>query len=687
MLLIFRVDWCADLISYCGDWTYRDSVFASKDRKEDGMDATGFASPIRAYKENLCQMRKSNDPIEAEPTYLDSLGVLDLDISLCPDAFGLRAFDKTMPITRMLPGSGSVWRSKHVTPADVIGLRQRWPKAVFQVMRERSVEMEDLRRRAYTSGQPAYRYTGRGYCPVCETKSDYALDSHMMCHHLGLGQLWRCPVEWCAVWKGYVRECRDHFNEKHSGSETIDFDKVSKAFPAWTVTRDFWKQALQPEISGIAVDITLFRESGRRLVHKYRVYRDPLPHPALREGRISRLISLANRAMAVAQLTQLRIAIPASGNAPGEVPMDCFPITKDVDTRKVTKRVSFEPVDQMSSAPDDMATAETEETPSVNARVTGARETSPVPPPGFRPFEWPEAKWIKNGELQRDPGQKFVASWSAKIAEEEMSSPPLLEAMSLIPMENTQDSVTVEVGTTDSEAVTPIVLDRIRSVHRRRSRRPSQLHTTMVKPAPVGDFLFRDILCEEAQIDKRSASITTGNRNSNTVPRWRLAREGPFPKERSQASLRVLGKGCALRHTTYKWEDHARPEGGLGVPLNHPRFLEWLGAPDSAWLLEMSPGHWCDTLSRDQVMKAAMQLHRDTCLMQTNLDILDQYALALHGTASKMLQSTIGGGPYPGVEVATAAPGTHARRASVQMEALGLWRPTMDPLQFATARA
>ena len=86
-------------------------------------------------------------------------------------------------------------------------------------------------------------------------------------------------------------------------------------------------------------------------------------------------------------------------------------------------------------------------------------------------------------------------------------------------------------------------------------------------------------------------------------------------------------------------------------------------------------------------MTAAMQLHRDACLMQTNLDILDQYALALHGTASKLLQSTIGGGPYPGAEVATAAPGAHARRASVQMEALGLWRPTMDPLQFATARS
>ena len=129
------------------------------------------------------------------------------------------------------------------------------------------------------------------------------------------------------------------------------------------------------------------------------------------------------------------------------------------------------------------------------------------------------------------------------------------------------------------------------------------------------------------------------------------------------------------------------PEGGLGVPLNHPRFLEWLGVPDSAWLLEMSPGHWCDTLSRDQAMSAAMQLHRDACLMQTNLDILGQYALALHGTASKMLQTTIGDGSYPRAEVALAAPGKHACRASVQMEALGLWRSSLDPVQFATARA
>ena len=363
---------------------------------------------------------------DSEPTDLGSLGVLDFDLTVCPDVFGLRAFDDGTPVTRMLPGSGpcdlrllipdagigqkgfydvvienllgtSDWRANFVTPADVIGLRQRWPKAVFQVMRERSVEMEDMRRLAYTGDEPAYRYTGRGYCPVCAIKTDHGLDMHMMCHHLGLGQLWRCPVEWCAMWKGSVRECRDHFNEKHSGSETLDFDKVSKAFPAWTVTRDFWKAALRPEVSGIAVDVKLFHEAGRRLVHKYR---DPWPHPALRNGRITKLISLVNRAMVIAQLTQLKIAIPLSGHVPGEVPIDCFPKVDDLDVTKPTKRVSFAPSGQPSKVPVDLPMIEAEDQPINEQRDEDLRVESPVPPPGFRRFEWPQAEWTTDRDIR-----------------------------------------------------------------------------------------------------------------------------------------------------------------------------------------------------------------------------------------------------------------------------------------------
>ena len=111
---------------------------------------------------------------------------------------------------------------------------------------------------------------------------------------------------------------------------------------------------------------------------------------------------------------------------------------------------------------------------------------------------------------------------------------------------------------------------------------------------PAEDFLFKNILRAPAMGAARKLMETDGNHDRNRIPRWRLAREGPFMNERSEASLRVLGKGCAFRHTTYTVEDHAPPQGGLGVPLNHPRFLEWVGAPASAWLLEMSPGQWCD---------------------------------------------------------------------------------------------
>ena len=40
----------------------------------------------------------------------------------------------------------------------------------------------------------------------------------MVVCHLELGQLWRCPVTWCTVWKGSGRACLEHLAEKHGGS-------------------------------------------------------------------------------------------------------------------------------------------------------------------------------------------------------------------------------------------------------------------------------------------------------------------------------------------------------------------------------------------------------------------------------------------------------------------------------------
>ena len=120
------------------------------------MDTSGYSSPIRVYRDNAHRMRLSHDRDESDPKNLCSLGVVDLDLSLSPDAFGLRAFDSTKPLTRMLPGSfpcelrpmlpdssfgtdgfhdvvienlssSPAWRSSHVSLADVTSLRRRWP--------------------------------------------------------------------------------------------------------------------------------------------------------------------------------------------------------------------------------------------------------------------------------------------------------------------------------------------------------------------------------------------------------------------------------------------------------------------------------------------------------------------------------------------------------------------------------
>ena len=156
----------------------------------------------------------------------------------------------------------------------------------------------------------------------------------MIACHLELGHLWRCPVEWCAVWKGSGRACLEHLAEKHGGSTLGATTNVARSFPPWTVTRDIWHAAICPDVSGVAVDALLFHEAARRLVHRYRVYKDPFPHPALRDSVIPRLLSCVCRATTIARLTHLKISIPSSGAPPGQVPAECFPWS-------VMPRVSF----------------------------------------------------------------------------------------------------------------------------------------------------------------------------------------------------------------------------------------------------------------------------------------------------------------------------------------------------------
>ena len=147
-----------------------------------------------------------------------------------------------------------VWRSGHVSPADMTALRRRWPRAVFRTMNRPGQDMEHLRRGARHRPDRAFCHNAPGFCPVCEVWIEPALDVHMLNVHLELAQLWRCPVEWHAVWKGSVQACLEHLSEKYGGSSLFALKNVARfpPPPPWTVSRHIWQTALRPNVSGIA---------------------------------------------------------------------------------------------------------------------------------------------------------------------------------------------------------------------------------------------------------------------------------------------------------------------------------------------------------------------------------------------------------------------------------------------------
>ena len=261
------------------------------------------------------------------------------------------------------------------------------------------------------------------------------------------------------------------------------------------------------------------------------------------------------------------------------------------------------------------------------------------PPPGFRKFSWPREEWGPDGDPYLLDFSKELPGWFPWGYKGHSVDPPSLP-ISPILQNSLDDSVIANVGSSREQSNTPS--EAVIATQ------------TVVDALPVGMDSGPDVLADSPSpaVHRPSSGSPVGavadlpnyltscegRRSPGLVPRWRLAREGPFLADRLSSSLRCFGAGCSFRSTTYRPSDYASPSGEFGVPLYHPRFLEWIGVPESAGLLEMGPGRGATFLSRDQAMDAAIQLHQDVCLMTTNLDVLDQYALSLQGTASKILE-------------------------------------------------
>ena len=142
-------------------------------------------------------------------------------------------------------------------------LPHRWPRSVSRTMNRHGLDMERLRRGARHRPDRAFRHNAPGFCSVCEVWIEPALDVHMSNVHLEMAQLWRCPVEWCAVWKGSVRACQKHLSEKHGGSSLFGLKNVAKfpphgLFPATSGRRLFnpmFRVLLWKSVSSLRLDV------------------------------------------------------------------------------------------------------------------------------------------------------------------------------------------------------------------------------------------------------------------------------------------------------------------------------------------------------------------------------------------------------------------------------------------------
>ena len=164
-----------------------------------------------------------------------------------------------------------------------------------------------------------------------------------------------------------------------------------------------------------------------------------------------------------------------------------------------------------------------------------------------------------------------------------------------------------------------------------------------------------------------------------------IVREGPFnagdtPMDTEDSPLIITGMpGCPYRMTSYTGTALMDANAAYGLQLLHPRFLEFIGAPESARLLNHSPAFWVYHLGEECAMAAAVNLQRDAGLMMSNLQILAQFVTSLHRMSSEMMSIRVGHVVFPVEEVDNLSAIPRSQRAAKYITAMGLWRPPSGP--------
>ena len=162
---------------------------------------------------------------------------------------------------------------------------------------------------------------------------------------------------------------------------------------------------------------------------------------------------------------------------------------------------------------------------------------------------------------------------------------------------------------------------------------------------------------------------------TSSLPAEGTSSAGP-PMDSGEGRLLETGlPGCPYRFSESGGLPFTDGNPAYGLQLHHPRFLELVGAPESARLLDCSPTFWVDQLRKEQAITAAINLQRDAGVMLSNLQILSQFAMAMNRMSFSIMALGLGQSLFPRLEVDDLSPATRAARAALYMSAKGLWRP------------
>ena len=143
-----------------------------------------------------------------------------------------------------------------------------------------------------------------------------------------------------------------------------------------------------------------------------------------------------------------------------------------------------------------------------------------------------------------------------------------------------------------------------------------------------------------------------------------LSREGPFDAgQRASVSGAVplvldSSPGCQYRMTSYDNADVTNVDPAYGLQLHHPRFLEYVGVPESAHLL-----------NPEDAVSAALQLQHGAGLMMTNLQV-GQFVTSLNRMSSEVMRLAFGQEQYPSAAIQDVSPSPLVRRAAHYMTAM-----------------